>query len=206
MRPFRWCLTTGNGRLTRAQWKALFQPSIESSRRLWLATVGGRAMVTHGCKLGLCVALLVTSFLSGQNLTSRRETQKPEYPWSEREPASKIWPSEPPADCPFSKSKLITGIAFTGRHIRYANADTWYPSWAEDGNLYSSWTDGTVNNVSSDSAGPKATTGFATIRGDNPMDLQFVNAGVYPGNPSPYGGRYPCGSLVFKGVWYYGTY
>jgi hypothetical protein len=38
------------------------------------------------------------------------------------------------------------------------------------------------------------------------MDLQFVNAGVYPGNPVPYGGRYPCGSLVFKGVWYYGTY
>jgi hypothetical protein len=30
--------------------------------------------------------------------------------------------------------------------------------------------------------------------------------GVYPGNPAPYGGRYPCGSLVYKGVWYYGTY
>jgi hypothetical protein len=29
---------------------------------------------------------------------------------------------------------------------------------------------------------------------------------IYPGDPRPYEGRYPCGSLVHNGVWYYGTY
>jgi len=42
----------------------------------------------------------------------------------------RVWPSQPPSDCPFEFSHSIVGIAFTGRHIRYANADTWYPSWA----------------------------------------------------------------------------
>ena len=118
----------------------------------------------------------------------------------------RVWPSQPPSDCPFEPSHSIVGIAFTGRHIRYAHADTWYPSWASDGNLYSPWTDGSVGDVKSGSGGEKATTGHATIVGDDPLNLKIVNAGVYPGNPAPYGGRYPCGSLVYKGVWYYGTY
>ena len=42
----------------------------------------------------------------------------------------------------------------------------------------------------------------ATIR----CKLQVVNQGVYKSDPSPYEGRYPCGSLVYNGVWYYGTY
>ncbi len=121
-------------------------------------------------------------------------------------PRPSVWPSQPPAGCPFSKSSDITAVAFTGRTAHYGNADTWYPSWDEDGNLYSPWTDGTVNGVQSSSAGPKATTGFATILGDDPMKLQIVNVGVYPGDPAPYGGRYPCGSLAYNGVWYYGTY
>ena len=123
-----------------------------------------------------------------------------------QEPPYKAWSSEPPADCPFPKSSDITGIAFTGRHTRYSNADTWYPSWAENGNLYSPWTDGSVNNVTSSSGGPQATTGYATIIGDDPLHLQITDVGVYAGNPAPYGGRYPCGSLVCNGVWYYGTY
>ena len=118
----------------------------------------------------------------------------------------KVWPSEPPAGCPFQKSAEITGICFTGTHIRYAHADTWYPSWAANGNLYSPWTDGEVKGVRSSSFGPHATTGYATLVGDNPLKLEIINAGVYPGNPAPYGGRYPCGSLVYNGVWYYGTY
>jgi hypothetical protein len=117
-----------------------------------------------------------------------------------------VWPSQPPAGCPFSKSTAITGVAFTGRHIRYADADTWYPSWAANGNMYSPWTDGKVGNVASSSYGPKATTGYASIIGDDPLHLKFVDAATYPGDPAPYEGRYPCGSLVYQGVWYYGTY
>ncbi|HUZ45818.1 MAG TPA: hypothetical protein VMW54_04195 [Terriglobia bacterium] len=118
----------------------------------------------------------------------------------------KIWPSDPPARCPFQDSKDITGIGFTGEYAHYAHADTWYPTWAGNGNLYSPWTDGRVDGAHSNSAGPHATTGYATILGDNPLRLKVVNPGVYPGNPAPYGGRYPCGSLVYNGVWYYGTY
>jgi hypothetical protein len=118
----------------------------------------------------------------------------------------RVWPSEPPAGCPFQKSTDLTGIAFTGRHIRYQNADTWYPSWAANGNLYSPWTDGTVNGIRSFSSGKPPTTGYATLVGDDPEHLEITDAGVYTGDPAPYWGRYPSGCLVYKGVWYCGTY
>jgi len=124
---------------------------------------------------------------------------------SQQSPAT-VLASRPPAGCPFQKSIDITGLAFTGRHVRYAQADTWYPSWAANGNMYSPWTDGKVGSVSSNSVGKKATTGYATILGDDPLHLEITNAATYPGGPTPYEGRYPCGSLVYNGVWYYGTY
>ncbi|MBU6399704.1 MAG: hypothetical protein KGS61_05250 [Verrucomicrobia bacterium] len=117
-----------------------------------------------------------------------------------------IWPSTPPPDCPFPPSTDVAAVAFTGRHAEYAHADTWYPSWAADGNLYSPWTDGNVNGLGADSGGTNATTGFATILGDDPVRLTISDQGVYKSDPSPYAGRYPCGSLVYRGVWYYGTY
>ena len=120
--------------------------------------------------------------------------------------ASSVAASQPPPDCPFERSAAITGVRFTGRHARYTTADTWYPSWAADGNLYSPWTDGEVNGLKSNSNGPKAVTGYATILGDDPLHLRIAGQGVYPGSPAPYGGRYPSASLVHKGVWYYGTY
>lgn len=118
----------------------------------------------------------------------------------------KAWPSEPPADIPFAPSQELTGIAFTGRYAHYGNADTWYPTWASNGNLYSPWTDGKVNGVSSTSSSAKATTGYATIIGDDPLHLTITDVGIYPASPVPYGGRYPAGSLVYNGVWFYGTY
>jgi hypothetical protein len=97
-------------------------------------------------------------------------------------------------------------VGFTGRHAEYTGADTWYPSWAADGNLYSPWTDGQVNGLGSGSGGENATTGHATILGDDPLKLVVTNQGVFKSSPRPYEGRYPCGSLVHDGVWYYGTY
>jgi len=44
------------------------------------------------------------------------------------------------------------------------------------------------------------------MRGDDPLRLSLENLGVEYASPAPYGGRYPCGSLVHDGVWYYGTY
>jgi hypothetical protein len=132
----------------------------------------------------------------------------------------KVWPSEPPPDNPFPKSTDLTGVCFTGNHNHFDVGDTWYPSWAADGNLYSPWTDGSVNGVESLSfstaglhltlsklpPGIKATTGNATLVGDDPMHLNIVDAGAHLDDPAPYQGRYPCGSLVYRGVWYYGTY
>nr|MBC8372300.1 hypothetical protein [Planctomycetota bacterium] len=114
--------------------------------------------------------------------------------------------SAPPKDCPFPQSKLLTGVVFTGRYKNYTTADTWYPSWAPDGQLYSPWTDGRVGKVSSSSGPKRWTTGHAKIEGDDPLNLKVISLGLHKAPATPYGGRYPCGSLVHKGVWYYGTY
>ena len=119
---------------------------------------------------------------------------------------SSAWSVPAPADCPFEKSAALGGLTFTGRHAEYQKADTWYPSWASDGKMYSPWTDGKVNGLGANSAGKNANTGFATIVGDDPLGLQVIDEGVYKSDPAPYASRYPCGSLVYNGVWYYGTY
>lgn len=117
-----------------------------------------------------------------------------------------LWPSEPPAGCPAAASEALAGIVFTGRHAEYTQADTWYPSWGSDGRLYSPFTDGTANGVKSWSGGKNAVVGHAIIAGDDPLKLQILEPATIPGDPAPYGGRYPCGSLMHNGVWYIGTY
>ena len=151
-------------------------------------------LLTLGCFVGACCA--------GFSRAGAAER------WVDAPPpqAYRVWPSAPPPDCPFPKSERLAGIGFTGRHAEYTGADTWYPSWASDGNLYSPWTDGQVNGLHSGSGGVNATTGHATILGDDPLKLVVTNQGVFKSSPRPYEGRYPCGSLVHDGVWYYGTY
>jgi hypothetical protein len=85
----------------------------------------------------------------------------------------KLWPSQPPADCPFKASESFSGVEFSGRNANYTGADTWYPSWAADGNLYSPWTDGKVYGVKAASYGEEMTTGQAKISGDDPMRLEL---------------------------------
>lgn len=116
------------------------------------------------------------------------------------------WPSSVPEQCPFPQSSQFAGITFTGRHQEYTQADTWYPSWASDGNLYSPWTDGRIGPERCSSGGENARTGQAKIVGDDPMNLTIVSLGTTAGSPKPYGGRYPCGSLVYDGTWYHGSY
>ncbi len=125
----------------------------------------------------------------------------------------RIWPSDPPKDCPFPKSTVITGIALTGRYKDYddpghipAGADTWFPTWASNGNLYSPYADGWVGNVRVGGMGPKSTEGAAKIIGDDPMDLRVVPRSPYRVSSPPDEGRYPSASLVYNGIWYYGTY
>lgn len=126
------------------------------------------------------------------------------------------WPSKVPADCPFEQSEDIVGITFTGRHREYANADCWYPSWASDGNMYSGFSDGSVENVLPDGTtetvqtggwlGAKANAGYGKIVGDDPMNLIVIGLGALPTPAAPYDSRYPSGSLVHDGIWYYGSH
>jgi hypothetical protein len=117
-----------------------------------------------------------------------------------------LWPPDPPPECPLPPSSDLGGIAYTGRHTSYTEADTWYPSWAADGALYSPFTDGKVGRWSVGSVGLLAATGHAKITGDDPMELTVEALGSEFASPGPYGGRYPSASLVKDGVWYYGTY
>jgi hypothetical protein len=64
-----------------------------------------------------------------------------------------------------------------------------------------------VKGIDSWSRGKReGATGYATIIGDNPLHLDFINVGKVKASEGLYGGRYPCANLVYNGVWYYGTY
>ena len=123
-----------------------------------------------------------------------------ESPTPGQEGGEFVWPSNPPSNCPFAGSAEITGIAFTGRHKEYENADTWFPSWASDGNLYSPYADGTVGGVETSSKGPHPTTGQAVIIGDDPLNLTVKSLGVHSDPATPYLGRYPIGTLVLRSI------
>ena len=117
----------------------------------------------------------------------------------------RVWPSQPPADCPFEPSSSLVGIAFTGGTFVTRMPIPGTPRGPPTATcIHPGPTAASARQVRL--RGEKATTGNATIVGDDPLNLKIINVGVFPGNPAPYGGRYPCGSLVYNGVWYYGTY
>lgn len=106
---------------------------------------------------------------------------------------------------------------------RYTNADTWYPSWGTDGDLYSNWTDGYIPeggryepfdldnsypaSWSRQVDGRISKTSQARIIGEDPRHLVIEAVGDAVAGPAlPYSGRYPCAFLVHDGIWYYGTY
>ncbi len=117
-----------------------------------------------------------------------------------------FWANTIPSGSPFSASTQYRGVSFLGRWASYTNADTWYLSWASDDNCYSSWTDGYVDEEYCSSGFYPAYTGQAKVSGSDPMNLTVTNLGRMMAAQTPHGGRYPCGNLVYNGVWYYGTY
>ncbi len=98
------------------------------------------------------------------------------------------WRSEPPADCPFERSRDLTGIRFRGLKSGFRYGDTWYPSWAADDRLYSPWTDGACwrldgsleDSSSGEGNGEFARTGQAVIEGNDPLDLKVYQPGHAP--------------------------
>jgi len=125
-----------------------------------------------------------------------------------------IWVSEIPEGCPFEQSKEYTGVKFLGIKSGYRYGDTWYPTWAENDTLYSPWTDGRTmrldgyKDISQSGIDPvHIQTAQGVIVGDNPLTMKAYSIGLWIWSPAaPYHGRYPAGSLIKDGVWYYGTY
>ncbi len=123
-----------------------------------------------------------------------------------------IWDRTPPADCPFPLSTDVPGIAFTGRASNQNFCDTWMPTWAADGNMYSTWQDGVLTTAPFNGVGgffggtDPAQNGWAKIVGNDPQDLLVADAGMMAGPRTPYAARFPGANFVYNGTWYYGTY
>lgn len=132
-----------------------------------------------------------------------------------------VWKSNPPEGIPFENSKMFKGIEFLGIKSGFLYGDTWYPSWASNDTLYSPWTDGRTKrldgNIEIANSGYTEkgipfdskyhnTTAQGVIIGDDPLTLKSYSTGLFTAASFPYQGRYPSGSLLYNGVWYYGTY
>src|SRR5437764_4231324 len=79
---------------------------------------------------------------------------------------------------PFSPSPTYSGVTFTGPWASYTGgssqgADTWYPSWASDDKLYSTYMDGSCDGQYANGQNLPATLGLATISGSDPMNLSI---------------------------------
>jgi hypothetical protein len=153
---------------------------------------------------------------SGTTATPSAATSKPLAHAPDGTTDPWIWPSEPPADCPFQKSQDLVGVAFTSKIKRYTHkgpgyADTWFPTWGGDDVLYSPFTDGATPRLDDRRDHAKSwtepyMTGYAAMEGTDPFNLKVYSLGLMHNPAPPYKGRYPCGSLMHNGIWYYGTY
>jgi hypothetical protein len=151
---------------------------------------------------------LFTAFILLANISILFSQSKEQREGNKTDPANNPiynyynWPNQAPEKCPFEMSKDIKRIAFTGRYANYAGADTWYLQWAEDGNCYSTWTDGNIDAFHCNSCIRALATGQAKIVGNDPLNLKVVNLGrIYSGQ-----NYYPCVSLIANNVFYIGTY
>lgn len=144
------------------------------------------------------------------------------------------WPDEPPANCPHPRSTSVQGLRFTGRYANYTGADTWYPTWAADGNLYSAWTDGYVwttrevapyecpfCDVAWKNLGREPSWGAGKLKpyhchsNTGPMGIglaKIVGDSPYNLRVEPLGrlhtgqDLYPCATAVAEGTFFVGTY
>ncbi len=120
------------------------------------------------------------------------------------------WANQPPAGTPLPLSAAYTNVSFTGRYASYQSADTWYPSWATNGELYSPYMDGSCNGAVSLGgylpAGWDSGLGGGKISGSDPLNLSITECRVHNVSRQGWDGRYASASIVKNGVWYYGTY
>ena len=121
----------------------------------------------------------------------------------------KPWHVPIPADIPFPWSTHLSRFMYDdAKNPQYGGADTWYPSWSKQGDLFTPWTDGTVNGITAMSLGSpyNCSQGFARVVGEDPSNLTVTDVGTFHCSTWPYKGRYPSANFYHEGVWYYGTY
>lgn len=122
-----------------------------------------------------------------------------------------IWNRTLPSGCPVALSTDLPGIALVGRASVQHFCDTWMPTWAADGAMYSPWQDGVLltppyANLGGWHAGDAtALNGWAKIVGDDPQDLLIPLAGELAGPKGNWSGRYPAAIFHHNGVLYYGV-
>jgi len=130
---------------------------------------------------------------------------------------------------PLNRSEDFRGIRHVGSVVTYEKADTWYPTWAKDNNLYTPYTDGEAGGIpvlstwspsiekfcrnlgegypeSPNNFDRLVETGNAVISGNDPKDLCIEVLPKFTQKSEQFHGSYPCGSLIHQGVWYYGQY
>ena len=91
-----------------------------------------------------------------------------------------VWPSEPPADCPFKPSPTLKGAALHRPARRVHRTPTpGIPPGPPTATCIRRGPTATSTASSSSSGGKNATTGYAKIIGDDPLKLQVVDQGVY---------------------------
>ena len=131
-----------------------------------------------------------------------------------------VWPSVPAAGLPFAVSESMVGITVleNATAIQNYGADTWYPAEDRNGDLFSGFDDGKVQNVSVGSActRPRAKcasgkygfqTGSAVVSGSDWRTLTVdAPGGSIFEDGYPMQGRYTCANAVANGTWWIGTY
>lgn len=127
-------------------------------------------------------------------------------------------------DCPYPMSSVLKGLKYSGELYTYEGADTFYPTWTQDGRLLSPFTDGVIKGTRAwstwtngkrfdaelvDKAPPEqrtVTTGAVEIHGDEISNLDLEVLSLHERECQGYHGEYPCVSVSKDGVWYLGTY
>ena len=173
---------------------------------------------------------------------------RPWKTWTSSEPATRCAPGSPgDQTCsPYERSTDLQGLQFDGCDERdggygYSSfgqsdwdatfpkldlqngmpgADTWYPYWGADGRWYSSYTDGTVGGVHSQSGGSNPSMhgqvvmepagGQGMGAAGSPGNMKMVQAASFAVNSTPFEGNYPTGVFTSNAtgsqLFYYGTY
>eukprot|EP00039_Didymoeca_costata_P021618 m.344993 g.344993 ORF g.344993 m.344993 type:complete len:521 (+) comp25570_c0_seq1:139-1701(+) len=119
------------------------------------------------------------------------------------------WPSNVPSSSPFENAPGNPYIRIGDGLVHQLWGDTLYPSWDDDGNLYSAYDDGAGVGSNCPDNNPHcntSTTGNVIISGHDWRNLTLTKMPPVTESGYPYNGRYTSANIALGGVWWVGTY